>query len=288
MAETERAPRVALVIGSGGLKCAAAIGLWQALQREGIEVDLAVGCSGGSLYAAFLALGFPVEMVKDFTLRFWTPEAMKGYSSNLRAAQSSLARFDERSGLADDGYMLARLRECFGDHTFEQARIPLYLVATDLYSGDKVVLASGGLVEAIRASAAIPIIYPAWERDGRLLIDGAACDPLPVDVAIKEGAQIIIAMGFTLSYRARLRSMTAMQEQMNSIYINNILKSAFAFHNLAHHAEIIPILPEFDRPISMFDTDQIPYLIERGAQEADRHMPYLRRLLTATHDRSAP
>jgi NTE family protein len=270
---------VALVIGSGGLKCVAALGVWEALQRAGIEIELAVGCSGGSLYAASLALGFEAEHVKQMTVRFWTPEVMKGYASNLRASQTQAGRFDERSGLVDDSYMLQCLREAFGERTFEQARIPLHLVATDLYSGEQVVMSSGSLVDAIRASAAIPIIYPPWEWQGRLLIDGAASDPLPLDVAIREGAQFIIAVGFTLSYRSRLRSLTAMQEQMNSIYVNNILRSAYAFHNLAHHAEIIPMIPDFDRPISMFDTDQIPYLIEQGRQTAQEQMPYLLRLL---------
>jgi NTE family protein len=60
---------------------------------------------------------------------------------------------------------------------------------------------------------------------------------------------------------------------------NNLLKANFAFHNLAHHAEIIPVLPEFDREISLFDTQQIPYVIEQGEQAMEASLPYLRQLL---------
>jgi NTE family protein len=148
-----------------------------------------------------------------------------------------------------------------------------------LLTGEKVTLSDGNVFDAIRASVAIPIIFPPWEVDGRLLIDGAASDPLPIDVAIQDGADIIIAMGFTLDYRSRFRSMTAVQEQLNSIYINNILNSTYAFHNLAHHAEIFPVIPEFDEPVSMFDVGKISDVIERGDQAACVQLPHIKRLL---------
>jgi NTE family protein len=157
--------------------------------------------------------------------------------------------------------------------------MPLKVVATELLTGEKVTLSDGNVFDAIRASVAIPIIFPPWEVDGRLLIDGAASDPLPIDVAIQDGADIIIAMGFTLDYRSRFRSMTAVQEQLNSIYINNILNSTYAFHNLAHHAEIFPVIPEFDEPVSMFDVGKISDVIERGDQAACVQLPHIKRLL---------
>jgi NTE family protein len=85
----------------------------------------------------------------------------------------------------------------------------------------------------------------------------------------------------TLSYRTRFRSMTAVQEQLNSIYINNILNSTYAFHNLAHHAEIFPIIPALDEEVSMFDVDKIPVVIEKGAEATRAQLPHIRRLLEA-------
>jgi NTE family protein len=101
-------------------------------------------------------------------------------------------------------------------------------------------------------------------------IDGGVSDLLPIDVTIQEGADIIIAMGFSLSYRKRFRSMTGVQEQLNSIYMNNILNATYAFYNLAHHAEIFPIIPEFEEPLSMFDLKRIPEIIKKVRMRQNR------------------
>jgi NTE family protein len=276
-----QASNVSLVIGAGGVKCAAAIGLWQVLAREGIEIGLVVGCSGGSLYAAAMALGYDPAAIRQMTLDFWTPELMAGYTSNLKAATSGEIRFDERTGLVDDRFVMQRLNEAFGGRTFAGCRPPLYIVSTDFYSGEAVVHRAGNVVDAVRASIAVPTIFPPWQLDGRLLIDGAAANPLPIDVAIIEGGPpVILAMGFEQATRTRMRSLTAVTAHLNTLYMNNILKAQFAFHNLAHHAEIVPILPDFgDRRISTFDTHHLAAIIEAGTAAAERELPYVKRLL---------
>lgn len=271
--------RIALVIGSGGIKCAAAAGLWRVLQEEGIVVDSVVGCSGGSMYAALIANHVDIKIMEEWSRTLWTSDIMQGYTENLKASKDGTLRFNERSGLVDDSVMNKKLRDVYGDWQFADLKMPFKVVATDLLAGEKVVLSEGSVFDAIRASLAIPIIFPPWEVGGRLLIDGAASDPLPIDVAIQDGADIIIAMGFTLDYRNRFRSMTAVQEQLNSIYMNNILNSTYAFYNLAHHAEIFPIIPEFESTVSMFDVDKIPHVIERGEQAARKQLPHIKRLL---------
>ena len=273
--------RVSLVIGSGGIKCAAAVGLWRVLKAEHIDVENVVGCSGGSMYAALIANQASEKDMEEWSKNLWTSDIMQGYTENLKASKDGSLRFNERSGLVDDSVMNKKLRDVFGDWKFSDLKMPFKVVATDLLSGEKVTLCEGSVFDAIRASLAIPIIFPPWEVHERLLIDGAASDPLPIDVAIQDGADIIIAMGFPLDYRARFRSMTAVQEQLNSIYINNILNSTYAFYNLAHHAEIFPVIPEFDGTISMFDVDKIPSVIERGEQAAQKQLPHIKRLLAS-------
>jgi len=102
-----------------------------------------------------------------------------------------------------------------------------------------------------------------------------------IDIAIKHGADIVIAMGFTIDYRSKFRSITAVQEQMSSIYMNNIFKNSFAFNNLAHHSEIFPIIPEFDSTVSMFDIHKIPHLIEKGKEATLEQIPHIKWLLAA-------
>lgn len=271
---------VALVIGSGGVKCAAALGILKVFERENIPLDLVVGCSGGSLFAAGIALGYPVDVLKEMTVKFWTPELMANYTSNLKAATEGTLKFNERSGLVDDQYIWQTLSMAFGGKTFADTQVPLRIVSTEFFSGEPFVHSSGSVVDAVRASLAVPVIFPPWEIDGQLLIDGAASDPLPVDVAIKEGVQVIVAMGFAIDTRPRLRSMTAVTNHLNTIFMNNILKAQYAFHNLAHHAEIVLILPDFDRRIGTFDTHHLEYIIEAGEQVAELEMPYIRKLLS--------
>ena len=74
LAEAVRGKRVALVIGSGAVQCAAARGMWKVLEREGIGIDMVVGCSGGSIYAAVMALGYDPDTCERLTRELWTPK----------------------------------------------------------------------------------------------------------------------------------------------------------------------------------------------------------------------
>lgn len=275
-------PRIALVIGSGSVKCAAALGLMKVLERENIDVDMVVGCSGGAIYAALIALGWPVQKATDATLRMWTREvtAKRNIRAFLQLLLPQIFKFDESFGLINDRVINRRLREGFDGATFAQARIPLFVTATDLYNGEQVVMSEGSVAEAVRASISIPYIFPPHKLDGKFLVDGYLNDPLPIGVAIKEGADIIIAMGFESPYQERITSLMRYNFQISSITSNNLFKTNYAFHNLAHHFEIIPILPEFEQRISLFDTDKLPYVIKEGERVAEQQLPYIKGLLT--------
>lgn len=274
-------PRVALVIGSGSVKCAAALGLMKVFERENIPVDLVVGCSGGAIYAACIALGWSAEETIEATLRMWTREVTRKRNRKalLQLLFPGLFRFDESFGLIDDRLINRRLREGYGDATFAEARIPLFVTATDLYNGEQVVMSEGSIAEAVRASMSIPYIFPPYKWNGRFLVDGYQSDPLPVGVAIKEGADVIIALGFESPYQEQITSLMRYNLQISSVTSNNLLKTNFAFHNLAHHSEIIPILPEFQHRIKLFDTDKLPYVIEAGERAAEASLPYILGLL---------
>jgi len=274
--------RLSIVIGSGGILCAASLGLIKALRREGLEPSLAVGCSGGSLYASMIALGMNPESMLDKTSNLLKSDIVEGYTTNLKAAMSGETKFTETSGLVDDKLMLERLTAVFGEQTFADAKMPLFIVATEFHSGEMVILTEGRLVDATRASSAIPMVFPPITWGDKLLVDGAVSNPLPIDVAIKEGSDLIVAVGFELPMRRRMNSYTAVTAHLNALYMNNILKSSFAFYNAASHAEIVPILPVFDKQIGGFDHHQLPYIIEQGEKAAEEQIPYLQRLLSET------
>jgi NTE family protein len=275
--------RIALVIGSGSVKCAAALGLMRVLEREGIGVDMYVGCSGGSLYAALLALGTPTDTIAEMSASLWTRDltARPNRRALLQALAPALVKFDARFSLRDDRRVNSLLKEVYGGRRFEDARTPLYITATDFMTAEMVVLSQGDLFPAIRASMAIPLIFPAWQHEGRMLVDGYLSDPLPVGVAIREGADVILAMGFEAAYQSRLSTLARYVFQFTSVMSNNLLTANFAFHNLAHHSEVLLLVPEFDQKVGLFDTEKIPYVIEVGEKTMEKQLPYLRQLLAA-------
>lgn len=277
--------RVALVIGAGSTKCAAALGLWRALERHGIELDMVVGCSGGSMYAAVMALGYDQETCERLTRELWTRKVTekRDTRSILRAMLPRMLGFNGRFGMVHGGPLDRALDTPFGGRTFEQATIPLYIVATDFLTGERVILDRGSVKDAVRASIAIPYVWEPWEVDGRILMDGCMSDPLPVDVAMREGADVILAMGFESPYPRRVKSATRYAFQVNSVYTNNLLRANFAFHNLAHHAEIVTVLPEFEGNIGLFDTHRIPHVIDQGEKATEEQIPYLLKLLSGGH-----
>jgi NTE family protein len=273
--------RLALVVGSGSVKCAAALGLWKVLDREGIPIDMLVGCSGGSLYTSTMALGFSLDECIQYTKTLWNEKvtAQKNWPGLLSAVFPKLFKFSHNFGMVSDRQMLANLHQVFGNKTFAETKIPLTIMTTDFYTGEQVPLTQGKIVDAIRASIAIPFIWSAYQVGERTLIDGAASNPMPVDVAIKEGADVILAMGFQAPLPSKVRSISRYAFHVNGLMTNNLYQSNFAFHNAVHHAEIIPIFPEFERSIRLFDTDQIPYVIAQGEKAAEEQIPYIRKLL---------
>ena len=276
--------RVAVVIGAGSVKCAAAIGLHNVLKREGIAIDRLVGCSAGSIYAALMANGFDGSTAAEMTMRLWTEEitGQKNRRALLSVLFPRIFRFNDRFGMRSDAMIMGRLKEAFGETRIENAAIPLHLTATDFKNGEQVVLSEGRLIDAIRASIAIPFIFAPSRFGDRMLMDGFLSDPLPIGVAMREGSDIIIAMGFESPYQSKITSPARFAFQLSSIMTNNLLKSTYAFHNIAHHAEIIPIIPQFKKRIRLFDTSSIPYIIEEGERAAEEQVPYLRRLMAET------
>lgn len=276
--------RVALVIGSGSVKCAAAIGIQKVLAREGIAIDMLVGCSAGSIYAGLMAAGHAGDDAARITTELWTKEitGKRNTMAMLRAIAPRMLGFrTEGFGLRDDALIMQRLKRAFGDARIEDLQVSLHVTATDFANGELVVLSKGSLVDAIRASVALPFAFTPWRVGDRLLVDGYLADPLPISVAMKNGADVIIALGFESPFQESVKSAGRFAFQLSAIMSNNLLKSRFAFHSLAHHSEVIAIIPEFRERVRLFDTGKIGYIIDEGQRAAEEQLPYLRQLLAS-------
>jgi len=276
-------PRLGLVIGSGGLKCAAAIGVLQVLEKENIPLDMVVGCSGGAVFGALIAMGFSAEKMIDVMGYTWTRDATEKFDlrSLAKIAFPGVVGFDDGIGILDDGSLRDGLTRAYGaETTFSETKIPFFCVATDFHTGEPVIISNGNIVKAIRASAGIPVLFKPIELNGRWLLDGGLSNPLPVDVAIQEGADVIIAVGFETPLVKSVSSPANFASQMFNILVNQLLYRKFAFYNLAYHSEIVAIVPHFEKEIHLNDVDIIPFIIEQGRDETLKHLKHLKQALT--------
>jgi len=186
--------KVGLVLGSGASRGWAHIGVIEALQDANIPIHLVAGSSVGAFVGAIFACG-GLEQLKKYVIDM-DGESMFSFSD------LSLIR----SGLLDGD---KKLRELFCMHTdkkrFDELEIPLKVVAADMYSGGQVVLDSGDLLKALRASMSYPGLFAPVYHKGRWLIDGGVVDPVPVGVARAMGADIVIAVNLDSELVSRKR-----------------------------------------------------------------------------------
>ena len=195
--------KVGLVLGSGSSRGWAHIGAIEALEEAHIPIDCIVGCSVGSYVGALYASG-SLASLKKFVLEM-----------NGKKVFSYFDVVFPRSGLLDG---TRKVKELFSMHTsveqFSELSIPVAMVATDLQRGHKIVLSSGNLMEALRATMSIPGLFAPVKVKGRWLVDGGLVDPVPVGVAKAMGADVVIAVDLNsgLISRREVRKQAAMKK----------------------------------------------------------------------------
>jgi NTE family protein len=175
-------PKIALVLGSGGAKGLAHIGVIKELTDAGISFDMIIGCSAGSLVGALYADKLDIESI-------WESFAPVKSNSVL-----DICLWKSRYGLSQGTAFYEMLDRNLDADTFEELKVPFYAVATDLCTGELCTFGSGPLIPAIVASSSIPIFFVPVKHEGRILVDGSVVDPVPVKVARDLGAQFIIAV----------------------------------------------------------------------------------------------
>jgi NTE family protein len=171
-------PRTAFVLSGGGNQAVSQVGMLRALLEREIVPDVVVGCSAGALNGAVVATDptvAGVEHLADVWLSIRSGEVFQG--SKLVRAWNVLRRDDH---LFTNEGLQAILDRAHTAGTFAETEVPLRVVATDLATGDEVVLAAGPLAAALLASTAIPALFPPVEHDDRLLVDGAVTNTVPL------------------------------------------------------------------------------------------------------------
>jgi NTE family protein len=228
--------RTCLVLSGGGARGIAHIGVLKVLERERVAIDCIVGTSMGAVIGSLYASGLTADEVETAVLgidwaavfndapsrqdqsfrrrqldRSFLVESAIGYRAGRFGIPLGLLQ-GQRLGLALRGALLpvATVED------FDALPIPFRAVATDLESGEAVILSAGDLPRAVRASMAVPGVFPPIEIDGRLLIDGGTASNLPVSIARQLGATRIIAVDISAPLRSReaLLSPLSITDQM--------------------------------------------------------------------------
>lgn len=178
-----RRKKIGLALGGGGARGLAHIGIINALVEMGVEIDVVAGTSIGAIAGASFASGNIAGAMEWAERSIW--KKLPTLLFDLHISKRSLINGER---------IEKELRRKIPVKTFEELKIPFAAVATDLATGEEVVLREGGLHSAVRASMAVPGVFSPVKRNDRILVDGGLVNPLPIDVCRNMGAQRVIAV----------------------------------------------------------------------------------------------
>ncbi len=257
--------RLALVLGGGGSKGLAHLGAIQELEKAGIRPDLIIGCSAGAMAGALYA-----------------------DQPNLDSAIESLIPLRKRDVL-DYSYMNPIFGFINGDllhnlmkrllqvKVFEDLKIPLIVITTDLLTGDVIEISSGDIASAVRASCAFPGVFKPVPLYGRFCIDGSASCPIPVNIAKKYGAKVIVAIDLSEKLsKEQPRHLLGVTKRSLDIAYRKFIEQSLDQADIA-------IRMNFDE-IGIFNDDQNEWLYEQGQVVIRSHIPEILKKLALLQD----
>jgi len=255
---------IGLALGGGFARGFAHLGVLQVLEQNHIPISHIAGSSVGSILGAAYASGAPLDRIIDTcrTLRF-----------------RDIARWRvSRLGLASNQRLENLIERVFESRRFENLRIPLAVVATDLASGEPVVFTQGNLVDAIRASCAFPGLFEPVEIGTRCLADGGLVAPVPTRAARDLGATVVIgvSVGMQDGYRGA---------PTNIFQVVSRAVSAAQKHQLEvweRHADLV-LRPDV-QSLAWDDFHRAEEAIAAGASAARRALPRIEKLLVQKQD----
>jgi NTE family protein len=251
------------VLGGGGVKGFAHLGVLEEFERANIRPDLMVGCSAGAIVGAMYADNQNTSVLREKLFRAQSGDVLEGFGL-----------LSSRFGYSDGSRLKQYLEKEINAKTFKDLKIPLVVVATDLSDGKLVEIHAGELVPAVRASAAVPGVFEPVQINGKYLIDGGAVDCIPVRTAKKFRPKVVIAIdiGEKLTKNEPTNLFGVMKRAIEISYIH------LASHTIKG-ADII-ISMEF-KDVGMFDESQKNKLYETGVMKAREAIPKIKQLLSS-------
>ena len=273
-----RAQKIGLVLGGGGAKGGAEVGVLKVLEEAGIRPDYIVGTSIGSIVGGLYAAGYTAsELEEMFSQQEWLSLLTD------RRADLSGEPFKVLKGVT---YIIDSMLSAKGCVEFDCLPSPFRCVAASMRNAEEVVLSRGTLPKAIRASMAIPGIFKPVEIDGEKLVDGGMMNNLPVDVCREMGADIIIAVDLQQEKPQNRKSQEGnfITSLADIVGLGPIANWVLTRPDITKYNEnrqrcdiyINPPLPDYDA--SSFGNESMVRMIAVGEQSARSQLPDLRKL----------
>ena len=212
-----RRPKIGLTLSGGGAKGLAHIGILKAIDSAGLSVDYITGTSMGSIIGSLYAAGYSGDSILYIAKRIHWDQILSNQSSLrniIMEEKEEYGKYDLElpwqnnffrisTGVLEGQELWLKFSELlfpvYKIKNFDSLEIPFKCIATDISTGQAVVLDSGELVSAVRASMAIPSVFTAVEYNGRLLVDGGIVRNFPVKDVRQMGAQFVIGSNVTAS-----------------------------------------------------------------------------------------
>lgn len=184
--------KIGLALGAGAARGWAHIGIIEALEEMGVQIDVVAGCSIGAYVGSAYASGHLADL-KEWacSLGEWQILTLLGVGINT-------------GGIASGKRVFEKLVDEFSVPNFAQMQKPFAVTATDMHTGLEVVFKEGEIGESIRASCAIPGLFAPVQYQGRWLIDGAVVNPVPVNLCRELGADVVIAVNLAADFRPEM------------------------------------------------------------------------------------
>jgi NTE family protein len=257
-------PGIGLALGGGFARGFAHLGVLRVLEENQIPISHIAGTSVGSILGAAYASGAPLARIISAcrTIRF-----------------RDIARWRvSRLGLASNQRLGDLIERVFESRQFEQLRIPLAVVATDLSSGEPVVFTQGNLVDAIRASCAFPGLFEPVEIGTRCLADGGLVAPVPTRAARELGATSVvgISVGMQDGHRGAPTNIFQVVSRAVSAAQKHQLEVWERYANLVLRPEV--------QSLAWDDFDRAEEAMDAGAVAARRALPRIQKLLGEQQD----
>jgi NTE family protein len=283
-------PKIGLVLSGGGAKGLAHIGVLKVIEESGIKIDYIAGTSMGAIIGGLYASGYTAHQLDsifndadyDAVVRDFVPRSSKSFYEKENSEKYALTlpfnkfRIGVPMALSRGVYnynLITRLTyhvRAISD--FKRLPIPFLCIATDIETGEEVVLENGFLPRAVLASGALPTLYTPVEIEGRFLIDGGVLNNYPVEELKKRGVDIIIGVDVQddLKSRDQLRDATKILVQISNVQMNQKMQANRELTDIY----IKPDVGEF----SVISFDQGKKIIEKGVEAAQIFKDSLQKL----------